>query len=254
MGMVDVETLLKDFQRHVENDVSSTAVERARRQYSYLGHAKVSFLAPQSVKDAVAQEVRSVIEAAGVRRDLEIVETDNSPRKMRNVGQLDIAEFSDVIPRIYAADALLKGMAAVAAEPVHLCPWKPEQYVITSLEQDGDTHGWHWDDYTFALVWVVETPPVSDGGFVQCVPGTRWNKDNPDVNRYLVSRPIYSLELFPGDIYLMKTNTTMHRVYPVKNGRRKIINMSYASTSDLSLTVNHRTMSYFRGVPEEVGQ
>ncbi|GAB3157530.1 hypothetical protein GCM10027290_58730 [Micromonospora sonneratiae] len=251
--MFDTSVLLKDLKRHVDNDISPVAVEAARRQYSYLGHAKVSFLAPPSVKEAVAAEVQAVIDAAGVRRDLEIAQTDNSPRRMRNVGQADIFEFSKIIPQVYAAEPLLQAISAVAGESVHPCPWEPEQYIITCLEKDGDTHGWHWDDYTFALVWVVEAPPVSDGGFVQCVPGTSWNKDHPDVNRQLVNRPIYSLELFPGDIYLMKTNTTMHRVYPVKSGRRKIINMSYASTSDLSLTVDHRTMSYFRGVvPEEV--
>ncbi len=251
--MLDIDVLLKDLKRHVDNDISAQAVEVARRQYSYLGHAKVSFLVPPSVKDAIATEVNAVIEAAGVRRDLEIEQTDNSPRRMRNVGQKDISEISTVIPRIYSALPLLQGMSAVANEPVHPCPWEPEQFVITCLEKDGDTHGWHWDDYTFALVWVVETPPISDGGFVQCVPGTRWDKQHPEVNRQIVTRPIYSLELFPGDLYLMKTNTTMHRVYPVKNGRRKIINMSYASTSDLNLAVDHTTMSYFRGVvPEEV--
>jgi len=246
--MLDTDVLMKDLKRHVDNDISPHAVEVARRQYSYLGHAKVSFLAPPSVKEAVAAEVRGVIEAAGVRRDLEVEQTDNSPRRMRNVGQADIVEFSTLIPRVYAAEPLLQAMSAVAGEPVHPCPWEPEQYVVTCLEKDGDTHGWHWDDYTFALVWVVETPPISDGGFVQCVPGTRWDKQRPEVNRHLVSRPIYSLELFPGDIYLMKTNTTMHRVYPVKSGQRKIINMSFASTSDLSQTVDHQTMGYFRGV------
>lgn len=252
--MLDQGVLLKELRRHAD-DISSAAIEKARRAYSYLGHAKISFLAPPSVKEMVANEVRAVIDAAGVRRDLEIVQTDNSPRRMRNVGQADIAEFSTIIPEVYGAEPILRALSAVAGEPVHPCPWEPEQYVITCLEKDGDTHGWHWDDYTFAVVWVVEAPPVSEGGFVQCVPGTRWNKDQPDVNKYLVSRPIYSLELFPGDIYLMKTNTTMHRVHPLRNGQRKIINMSYASTSDLNMVVDHRTMGYFRGVvPEEVGQ
>jgi hypothetical protein len=250
--MFDADVLVKDLTRHIANDIPEQAVEAARRQFSYLGHAKVSFLAPESVKEAVAAEVNAVIDAAGVRRDLQVPQTDLSPRRMRNVGQADIAALSNVIPQVYAADALLRALTAVAGEPVHLCPWAPEQYVITSLERDGDTHGWHWDDYSFALVWVIEAPPVSEGGFVQCVPGTRWNKSHPEVNRHLVSRPIYSLELFPGDLYLMRTNTTLHRVYPVRGGCRKIINTTYASTNDLNLQVDHQTMNYFRGVPEEV--
>jgi hypothetical protein len=250
--VLDTGVLLKELRRHADQDISPTAVETARRQYSYLGHAKVSFLAPPAVKEAIAEEVRSLITSAGVRRDLSIPQTGHSPRRMRNVGQADIVALSTVIPQIYPAEPVLQTLSAVAGEPVHPCPWEPEQYVITHLEKDGDTHGWHWDDYTFALVWVVDTPSYEDGGFVQCVPGTRWNKDQPEVHRQMLSRPIYSLELFPGDLYLMKTNTTMHRVYPVKHGHRTIINMSYASTADLSMRVDHQTMTYFRGVTADV--
>jgi hypothetical protein len=246
--MLDTDVLLKDLKRHVDNDIQEHAVEAARHRYAELGHAKVSFLAPPSVKAAIAEEVRSVTRAAGIRRDLEVAQTDNSPRRMRNVGQVDIVALSTLIPQVYAAEPVLRAMSAVAGEPVHTCPWEPEQYVITHLERDGDTHGWHWDDYTFALVWVVDAPSYRHGGFVQCVPGTRWDKQDPDVNRQLLSRPVYSMEVFPGDIYLMKTNTTMHRVYPLRQGRRTIINMSYASTPDLAMQIDHRTMAYFSGV------
>ena len=250
--MLDAGVLMNDLTRHADNDISAAAVETARRQYSYLGHAKISFLAPPSVKEAIAAEVPSLVRSAGVRRDLDIAETDYSPRRMRNVGQSDIEALSTIIPQVYLAEPVLRVMSAVSSEPVHPCPWEPERYVITHLEKDGDTHGWHWDDYTFALVWVVDVPPSEDGGFVQCVPGTGWSKNRPEVNRQMLSRPIYSLELFPGDLYLMKTNTTMHRVYPVRHGHRTIINMSYASTADLSVKVNHNTMTYFRGVTADV--
>jgi hypothetical protein len=234
--------LLQDLNSHLATNIRNSDIELARRQFGYLGYAKVPFLAPDSVKSAIAGEVNHLIDTASTRRDLRFAETDNTPRRMRNVSRSEIAELGTVIREVYLLPAMLEAMGRVVGEQVHPCPYPPEQYVITFLERDGDTHGWHWDDYSFALVWVVECPPVSDGGFVQCVPGTSWDKQHPAINRALVNRPIYSIELFPGDLYLMRTNSTLHRVYPVRNGKRKIINMGYASTSDLSRSFSHETM------------
>lgn len=252
--MHDPDYLIKELDQHVETRISADAVAQARRNFSYLGYAKVPFLAPQTVKEAVADEVNRLIEGASVRRDLEFKETDYSPRRMRNVRRAEIAEYGNVIKRLYSAEPLLRAMSRVAGEQVLLCPYEPEQFVITYLERDGDTHGWHWDDYSFALVWVLECPPVQDGGFVQCVPGTTWNKNNPQINKTLVSRPIYSIELFPGDLYLMRTDTTLHRVYPVQNGRRKIINMGYASAADLRRPMSHETMDNLWADPALTGE
>jgi hypothetical protein len=240
--MIEVRTVHQDLREHVERSVSADDIAAARRDFSYLGHAKVSFAAPDSVKALIADEVNALLDKVGTRRDLRFAETDYTPRKMRNVTRKEIAELGTVITEVYTAAPLLDVLSRVAGQPVHACPYEPEQYVITSLERDGDTHGWHWDDFAFALVWVIECPPVEEGGFVQCVPGTTWNKERPAINRALVTRPIYSMELFPGDLYLMRTDTTLHRVYPVRNGRRKIINMGYASAADLTRDLTHETM------------
>jgi hypothetical protein len=233
--------LLNDLELHAAA-VSPLELARARRDFSYLGAAKVPFLVPERVKQAVAAEVLELIDAHGVRRELRFKETDGSLRSMSNVRRDEIFQRATAIPEIYSAGQLLDMLSAVAGEPVHACPYEPEQCLITRLEKEGDTHGWHWDDFSFALVWVVECPPAEDGGFVQCVPGTSWDKQNPSINRALVSRPVYSLELVPGDLYMMRTDTTMHRVYPVREGRRTILNMGFASTQDLDKEMSHETM------------
>ncbi|RCG32113.1 hypothetical protein DQ384_06250 [Sphaerisporangium album] len=250
--MSDVDALLLDLETHLATSVSEDSIARARRNFSYLGHAKIPFLVPDSVKKAVAAEVNELLDVGSVRRDVSFKETDFSPRRMRNVRRKEIAEFGTIIPEVYKSAKLLQGLAQIAGEPVHPCPYEPEQYVITCLEKDGDTHGWHWDDYSFAVVWVIETPPIADGGFVQCVPGTTWNKSDPQINRTLVKHPIYSVELFAGDLYLMRTDTTLHRVYPVANGTRKIINMGYASTQNLTMELSHETMDGLWAEPETV--
>ncbi|ABP53166.1 HalD/BesD family halogenase [Salinispora tropica] len=240
--MFDLNVLHQQLREHVKRNMAPDDIKAAHREFSYLGHAKVSFVAPDSVKKAVADEVNVLIDQAGTRRDLRFAETDYTPRRMRNVTRAEIASLGTVISSIYTAEPILRMLSEVAGEPVHPCPYEPEQFVITCLEKDGDTHGWHWDDFAFALVWVIECPPVEHGGFVQCVPGTIWNKQRPGINRALVRRPIYSMELFPGDLYLMRTNTTLHRVTPVRQGRRKITNMGYASTADLTRNLTHETM------------
>lgn len=237
-----VSDLLQAIHRHAGHGVSEAALAAARQHFSYMGQATVSFVVPDVVKQAVATEVNSLLDGAGVRRDLRFAETDDTPRRMRNVRRHEVAAEGSVIKEIYRSQALLGLLAAVANEPVHFCPYEPEQYVITGLEKEGDTHGWHWDDYAFALVWIVDCPPVEDGGFVQWVPGTTWNKQQPSISRAFTSRPIYSAALCPGDLYLMRTDTSLHRVYPLRNGRRRILNMGFASTADLSKDLTHETM------------
>ncbi|PID54431.1 MAG: hypothetical protein CSA58_11260 [Micrococcales bacterium] len=166
---------------------------------------------------------------------------------MTNVRQDHISANSHLVPALYQSISLRKVLARIAREPVHLCPYEPEQFLITHLEAGGDTHGWHWDDYAFALVWVAHTPPIDDGGFVQCVPNTYWDKENPRLYRQMASSVIHTVELQPGDVYFMRTDTTLHRVAPVQQGYRTIINMGYAATADLSSTVDHTTMDTLWG-------
>jgi hypothetical protein len=236
-----VSDLLLDLELHTKG-IPAGDFARARRDFTYLGAARVPFLVPESVKRAVADEVTELAAARGVRRALRFKETDNSLRQMSNVRRDEVFQLAAAIPALYASRPLLDAMSEVAGEPVHQCPYEPEQCLITRLEHNGDTHGWHWDDFSFALVWVIECPPAEDGGFVQCVPGTNWDKENASINRALVSRPLYSIELAPGDLYIMRTDTTMHRVYPLKAGRRTILNMGFASTSDLDKAISHETM------------
>jgi hypothetical protein len=43
-------------------------------------------------------------------------------------------------------------------------------------------------------------------------------------------------------LYLIRTDTTIHRVYPITRGRRLIVNMSYASRNDLTKQISHETI------------
>jgi hypothetical protein len=177
-----------------------------------------------------------------VRRDLAMAATGGTPRRMRNVRQAEISQYGSVLPAVYHRADLRAALSVVAGEEVLLCTYEPEQFVITELRESGDTHGWHWDDFSFALVWVIECPVLEHGGFVQCVPNTVWDKRDSQLYRQFIDHPIYSFDLVPGDLYLMRTDTTLHRVFPVTSGRRLIVNMAYAARRDVGKRISHETM------------
>ncbi|MFG2718912.1 ArpA protein [Streptomyces sp. NPDC048416] len=243
-GVVDA------LEHHLVNEIAPLRLQRARSAFLTQGFVKTGFLAPHDVKKLIAEETESLIGRHAVRREGEFAETGGTPRRMHNVRRAEIAEHGRILPRVYSSTGLRESLSAIAGEDVLACPYPPEQFVITELAQSGDTHGWHWDDYSFALVWVIDCPPLEQGGFVQCVPRTEWDKENPQLHRSFVSRPIHSVELRPGDLYFLRSDTTLHRVYPVTGGRRLIVNMGYAARRDLVKPLSHETMDALWAEPE----
>jgi hypothetical protein len=237
-----VPTVAEQLETHLAALDKSAHLDQVKREFLERGVVRVPFLAPDSVKRFLAVEVEELLTSHGRRHELVFPETGNSQRRMRNVRRDHIIAFGSIIPALYRVPALREVLATIAGEEVLECPYEPEQFVITALDQDGDTHGWHWDDYSFALVWIVDCPPVTHGGFVQCVPHTQWDKTNPQLHQWFVTRPIHSVELLPGDLYLMRTDTTLHRVYPITGGRRVIVNMGYSARGDLTKQISHETM------------
>ncbi|WP_281920353.1 HalD/BesD family halogenase [Nocardia cyriacigeorgica] len=217
-------------------------IAAARDELERCGAVLVSWLFPVSVRDAVAAEAIALADRWGVRRDLAFAETGFTPRRMRNVRRAQIAVNGVAIRETYESLAVAEVVATVAGQPVHLCPYEPEQFVVTQLDRPGDTHGWHWDDYSLALVWVAECPDPVDGGFVECVPDTVWDKRRPGIEQVLRNRVVHRLEAGAGQVYLMRASTTLHRVYPIRRGRRTIVNMAFAAEDELSRLVSHETM------------
>ena len=169
----------------------------ARTQFLADGIALISFVLPQAAKDRLAVEVRALAATAGRRRDLRITHTGHTPRRLRAVPAATIREHDGEIAALYLSASFQQALRRITGEKVLPCPYLPEQYVITQLEHGGDTHGWHWDDYSFAAVLVVDCPPLEDGGFLQCAAGTSWNKSHPAIFRTLVDHPIRSYNWGP---------------------------------------------------------
>jgi hypothetical protein len=205
-----------------------------RNRFARDGFVLVPNIVTPELKQVVTAEVERLLDEHAERRDLLLKTTGNTPRFMSVVRSELIAEESDVIVSLYECPSLLSAIESIAGERPHPCPSKDEEFLITRQEKAGDTHGWHWGDFSFALIWIIDTPDIEAGGMLQCVPHTRWDKSNPQINRYLCANSITTYGFVPGDIYLLRTDTTLHRTVPLtRDGRRIIVNLTWAAAKDL---------------------
>ncbi|WP_297623064.1 HalD/BesD family halogenase [Nocardia sp.] len=217
--------------------VDPAALRHARDRLAETGIARLGFLLPYQVKRALAAEALTMLDhhQSWVAPGAEAPERhaiDLSPR--------EVDARSQCIPQLYDCELLRHSLTTVATEPVLPCP-APHRYVVQRRQHDDAAGQWHWDDYAFALILVVECPPLEEGGFVQTVAHTRRDWDHSDVYRTLTRNPIQSWELQPLDLYLMRADTTLHRVHPFAHGRRTIVGMSFASIDDLGREQTHGT-------------
>lgn len=236
----DVDALLG---AHLTEHFGPDALDRLRADFATENIVPLRGLCPPELFPAIRDEAFAIVDRFGKDRDMVFEITDNTPRSMTTVGQPLIKEYGPLIDAFYFSPTLLDFASSVVGERLHTCPYAGEHYVVSRLRKSGDTHGWHWDDYSYGIILVLETPHYTDGGFVQAVPHTSWNKEHPDVHGALLSSQVRSYALEAGDCYLVKTNTTMHRVYPIRgeDARRTIVNMTLVNDSDLARPMTHET-------------
>jgi hypothetical protein len=241
-----VHPVAKQLEKHLTGLADYTRLDEARQQFLERGVVRVPFLAPEAVKDLLAIEVEELITSHGRRHDLVFPETGNSQRHVCNVRRDQIKAFGSIIPGLYCVPALREVLTIIAGEEVLECPTNLSS--SSSLRWTSPATPMAGTGTITALPW---SACVTDGGFVQCISHTEWDKNDPRLHWWFVTRPIYSIGLVPGDSYLMRTDTTLHRVYPVTGGRRLIVNMSYASSGDLTKQISHETMDNLwpAGVP-----
>lgn len=231
------------FENHYRR-VSPQEVAEMRRTFQEEGYLKLPSFAPPAMVEAVRQEAHELFGRRAIRRDMKMRVTGNTPRILSNVRCSDITREGSIIPAMYHSQALLRHMSAIFGEECHPCPYENERFMLLSLNRPGDTHGWHWDDYAFSLIWLIESPPPEKGGAVEFIPGTVWNKDDPDnVARYLRERKVERRLHVRDDVYILRGDTCMHRVAPLeKDAFRLVLNLAWASTEDLAKPTSHETL------------
>jgi len=136
-----------------------------------------------------------------------------TPRRMSVVNG-HVLSTNSYISELYLDTKLITKLSDIANAEVIPCNNKIESMIISSLIYTGDTHGWHTDDYPFALIIGIEGRTPKDGGCVEFI-----DKNNA----------INSFYLYEGDAYFMRTDTIRHRVSPILKERnpRTILNFTF---------------------------
>jgi hypothetical protein len=204
---------------------------------------------PADVRARVAEEITAVLAAAAVRRELAVAQTGMTPRRYSVATRASIAVSCPYTARLYRSPELLASLSQIAGERLVPVPYEPEEFIATRLERAGDTHGWHWDDYAYALVWVLEAPGPDCGGELESIPATDWCKADPRVEEILATRSVERRHLPAGTVYLLRTDTTMHRVAPLRcDAPRSVVCFSYATALDVNRTISHETVEQIYAV------
>ncbi|WP_375411820.1 phytanoyl-CoA dioxygenase family protein [uncultured Bradyrhizobium sp.] len=238
-----LDQLTRDVEQHYQTVFTADEIWRLRNNLLRDGYIRLTELLPRNVMAALQKDVKSIVAKAARRIDITVEHTGNTPRKMSTVNFADITKFGEFAPSLYALKPLRNLLSQVAGHDVRDCEYQPERLTITKQEKPGDTHGWHWGDYQYALIFIIEAPSVDAGGMLQCVPHTTWNKKDPQINRFLSENPIRSYHHDSGDIYFFRTDTTLHRTSPIERDcLRIILNFTYAGPDDLNKDRTHETM------------
>lgn len=208
-----------------------------------MGFVVLRGLLQPELLDDLRQECLALIEAHGVERNFLMAQTADTPRKMVNVKQDAIRAHGNIIPAIYDSTIIKRLFEMITQERLLTCPYTAEEFIINALFKPTDTHGWHWDDYKYGVVFAVNVPEKNHGGFVQVVPNTVWKKQNLSVEQVMFDNLIHSFRLDPGDAYILRTDTGMHRVSPIQEGaERLVVNMVWSTESELNKEISHETM------------
>lgn len=222
----------------IESAIAKIPKERFQalsERFSEQGMVFANELVPAEVYSALKAEVVGLLEKYQERIDIRLRTTENSPRKMTIISHRNLVDNADLIRTVYENGALNSALELIAGERVVSDVSEEEVFKIIKQHKAGDTHGWHWGDYSFALIWVMETPPINLGGMLQCIPHTSWNKENPGVNRYIIDRKITTYGFTSGDLYFLRTDTTLHRTVELsEDALRIVLNMTWGTEKDIA--------------------
>lgn len=203
---------------------------------------------PKSLHQALERQADGLLDAHGKRIDVLVQSTGGTPRKYVSVSRHAVFEHSSLIPQLYLDPTLMQFFGALTGTEVIPAPYEPEQIVINLMDQEGDTHGWHWDDYTYSVVLVLTAPDWRNGAQLECVAGTSWNKGSARVEHHLRNKVVRSLALTAGTAYILEGKTVMHRVTPMlRADTRKIICFTYATDAERHRMLDHESMQDIYG-------
>lgn len=215
-----------------------------REQFTRTGYLKL----PDFLSDKALQLIKNEMlemESIAIRKKFEMPGY-LTPRSLSVLGGSSIKSESPTLYSLYHLYSLRSLIESITGRLIYSCSHPEEFMVANFLNTTGDTHGWHLDDPSYALIIFTETPPKDSGGELEFI--SNW-KDlcrrkgcKPDENIYdllcwandngLIDRESHKA----GDAYLLRADLNLHRVTPLltPGDRRSVLNLAYQSSPDMS--------------------
>lgn len=241
--MIQSTTIAEQIEQHLRSSKIQHQILGLQHSYKECDFAEITGFMPEDIYSTALNELEELFENRSKRRDLVIKQSGNTLRKYTNLDRDALNEHSKVIPSVFRSPALYELMEKVVGETVYPVPYVPEEFIASRLHKAGDVHGWHWDDYTWAMIWIFQIPDENIGGSLEYVPRVPWNRDDPRIEEILARGPVLKRHPQTGSAYLLKANTALHRVSPLReNAERMIVCYSFATAEELTREVNHDSM------------
>lgn len=221
--LADVEQpLSRHFQGFLNNDIRMKQVRNAFHREGYFHFKDFSFL-PGEMLEEVHADVHELLDEYSARHEVISPSTHDPRRKIQVIPQTEIAEGGTMIPALYHSGALRHFLGSIAGEGLVSCQDRG-QYLISRLNYPDDAHGWHWGDYPYTLVWIIEAPEDPEGGDVlQCAPYSSGKQDDLHVWEYSLESPGVACRHLKGDVYFLNSGTTLHHLVPIQRNATRII-------------------------------
>jgi hypothetical protein len=165
-----------------------------------------------------------------------------TPRVMSVLGARSLVPSVPMVRELYQATLPL--VQRIVGAPVYPCTHPEESTVLNRLDGRCATHGWHRDDPAFALTIVLIAPPAGTGGVVEYLP--RWQAAcahrgiTPDVpidagvEVLRADGLVRAIPLSASDAYLLRADTSLHRVTPLlcAGTSRVVLSLAFQDSLD----------------------
>jgi hypothetical protein len=204
------------------------------------GFVNITHLFDSTTLRLLQQHTLSAFKEKAKRKDFISKYGGNTPRHMYTVSKQNIdLHCGSFFYDFYKNTIPL--LSKLTNEPVLETPYIPEMYVINGLNDPNDTHGWHWDDYKYALVFIAQVPPKGCGAEVETIPDT--GHLNKSIEEILDSHAPHRSYFEENSIYLLLGEETLHRVTPIKEGYTRIgVAFTYTDAKDLLVPKNNQSI------------
>lgn len=198
-------------------------IEELGKGFSKAGFVSLPNFFTDSVLSLLKEEARKLY-CYKVRKNF-IMPGYETPRKMSVIGGKSILENSFIFPALYLDKEVKKILSQIANDFIFNINHEEELMVINCLDTKDSTHGWHLDDPQYALVIVLESPPICHGGYLEII--ADWHhhcqKNGLDpikdtcsaVKLAKVLNKVEKVCIEAGGCYLLNASACLHRVAPI---------------------------------------